>query len=67
MGWVVGIFVYLTIGYIFVHAIEMYEEGIWEQVKVMLFWPLLYIILVIFYIALIFIKISGLIKKKLYD
>ena len=62
-----GITIYLEIGYIFVLLINMYEESIWEQIKVMLFWPFLCIILIIFFIALIFINIYSWIKKKIYD
>ena len=62
-----GIIIYLEIGYIFVLLINMYEESIWEQIKVMLFWPFLCIILIIFFIALIFINIHSWIKKKIYD
>lgn len=60
----IGIFIYLAIGYIFVCLMDVYEEGIWEQIKVMLFWPLLCIILIVFYIAFIFIKINSCIKKR---
>jgi preprotein translocase subunit SecG len=43
--WVlVGIFLYLAIGYIFVCLMEMYENGFWEQVSVMLLWPILVIL-----------------------
>ena len=62
-----GITIYLEIGYIFVLLINMYEESIWEQIKVMLFWPFLCIILIIFFIALIFINTYSWIKKKIYD
>lgn len=64
MWLLLGIFIYLAIGYIFVLLIDMYEEGIWEQVKVMLFWPMLCILLVVFYIAFAYIGIRNRIKKK---
>lgn len=49
--WVlVGIFLYLAIGYIFVCLMEMYENGFWEQVALMLLWPMLVIIFCIWFI-----------------
>ena len=43
----VGIFLYLAIGYIFVCLMDMYEEGFWEQISVMLLWSILVIIFII--------------------
>ena len=43
--WVlVGIFIYLAIGYIFICLMDMYECGFWEQVSIMLLWPILVIV-----------------------
>lgn len=42
-----GIALYLAIGYIFVYLTGTYDEGFWEQVAVMLLWPILVIIFVI--------------------
>lgn len=40
----IGISLYLAIGYIFVCLTEAYEDGFWLQVTVMLLWPVLVII-----------------------
>lgn len=66
MWLILGIFTYLAIGYIFVWLIYVYEEGIWEQIKVILFWPMLWIMLIVCYIVFIFIEIRNRIKKKNY-
>lgn len=50
MGWVIGIFIYLAIGYIFVLGFEAYEEGFWVQVRTMLFWFPLVLIFIIWFI-----------------
>lgn len=63
----IGIALYLVIGYIFVCSMYVYEEGIWEQVKVMLFWPILLILFSICCIVFIFIEIRNRIKKKKYE
>lgn len=47
MWLLIGIFIYLAIGYIFTYLTGVYEEGFWEQVTVMLLWPILVIIFVI--------------------
>lgn len=60
------IFIYLAIGYIFVCLADANEDGFWEQVKVILFWPILWIMLAVCYIVFIFIGRSN-IKKKKYD
>jgi cytochrome c oxidase subunit IV len=44
MWTLIGIFIYLAIGYIFVLSMDMYEKGFWEQVALMLLWPILVII-----------------------
>ena len=53
MGWVIGIFIYLAIGYIFVLWAEAYEDGFWLQVVCMLVWPILAIAFVICFIYVI--------------
>ena len=59
--WVlVGIFLYLAIGYIFVCLMEMYENGFWEQVSVMLLWSIL---VIIFCICCIYFCCEELYKK----
>ena len=63
MWLLLGIFIYLAIGYIFVLWTEAYEDRFWDQVKVMLFWPMLWIILIICCIVFTFIGRSN-IKKK---
>lgn len=63
MWTLIGIFIYLAIGYIFVCLADANEDGFWEQVKVILFWPMLWIILAVCYIVFIFIGRSN-IKKK---
>ena len=60
-----GIFIYLAIGYIFVCLANANEDGFWEQIKVILFWPMLWPMLVVCYIVFAFIGRSN-IKKK-YD
>lgn len=46
--WVlVGIFIYLAIGYIFVLYFEAYEDGFWVEIRTMLFWFPLVLIFVI--------------------
>ena len=59
--WVlVGIFIYLAIGYIFVLLMDMYEKGFWEQVALMLLWPIL---VIIFCICCIYFGCKELYKK----
>lgn len=67
MWTIIGIALYLTIGYIFVCSMYVYEEGFWEQIKVMLFWPILLILFSICCIVFIFIEIRNRIKKKKYE
>ena len=57
-----GIFIYLAIGYIFVCLSGANEDEFWEQVKVMLFWPILWLMLAVCYIVFMFIGRSN-IKK----
>ena len=59
----IGIFIYLAIGYIFVCLADADEDRFWDQVKVILFWPMLLIIFVICYIVFVFIGRSN-IKKN---
>jgi hypothetical protein len=66
MWTIIGIALYLAIGYIFVCSMYVYEEGFWEQIKVMLFWPILLILFSICCIVFIFIEIRNRIKKKNY-
>ena len=50
MWLLIGIFIYLAIGYIFVLWAEAYEDGFWLQVALMLVWPILAIAFVICFI-----------------
>jgi uncharacterized membrane protein YbhN (UPF0104 family) len=63
----IGIALYLAIGYIFVCLADANEDGFWNQVKVILFWPILWIMLAVCYIVFIFIVIRNRIKRKNYD
>lgn len=63
MWLLIGIFAYLAIGYIFVCLANANEDGFWDQVKVILFWPILWLMLAVCYIVFIFIGRSN-IKKK---
>lgn len=38
MWTLIGIFIYLVIGYIFVLYFEAYEDGFWVELRTMLFW-----------------------------
>lgn len=67
MWLILGIFIYLAIGYIFVCLADANEDDFWNQVKVMLFWPMLWIMLVVCYIVFAYIEISNRIKRKNYD
>ena len=67
MWLILGIFIYLAIGYAFVWLIYVHEEGIWEQIKVMLFWPTICITLVACCIVFTFIGIRNRIKKKNHE
>lgn len=62
MWLLLGIFIYLAIGYIFVCLSGANEDEFWEQVKVMLFWPILWLMLAVCYIVFMFIGRSN-IKK----
>ena len=62
MWLILGIFIYLAIGYIFVCLSGANEDEFWEQVKVMLFWPILWLMLAVCYIVFMFIGRSN-IKK----
>lgn len=67
MWLLLGIFIYLAIGYLFVWLIYVYEEGIWEQIKVMIFWPILCILFVVCCIVFAYIEIRNHIKRKKYE
>ena len=58
----IGIFIYLAIGRIFVYLTGAYEDGFWLQVACMLLWPILVIIFGICFIVFTFIGRSS-IKK----
>ena len=62
MWLLIGIFIYLVIGYIFIYLTGAYEDGFWEQFKVILLWPILVIIFAICFIVFTFIGRSS-IKK----
>ena len=57
---IIGIFIYLAIGHIFVYLTGVYEDGFWEQVACMLLWPILAIA---FVICIIYFGCEGLYKK----
>lgn len=65
--WVlIGIFIYLVIGYIFVLLSGAYEDRFRDKLKIMLLWPILEIILIICYIVFAFVgrsSIKNAIKK----
>lgn len=67
MWLLLGIFIYLAIGYIFVCLSGANEDEFWDQIKVMLFWPILWLMLVICYIVFAYIEIRNCIKKKKYE
>ena len=65
MWLLLGIFIYLAIGYIFVLWAEAYEDGFWLQVVLMLLWPILAIA---FAICFIYFGCAELYKKvKKYE
>lgn len=62
---IIGIILYLYIGYIFVLLMDMYEEGFLGQVALMLLWPIL---VIIFCICCIYFSCEELYKKiKKYE
>ena len=65
MWLLIGIFIYLAIGYIFICLTGAYEDGFWAELKVMVFWPIL---VIIFCICCIYFGWKELYKKvKQYD
>lgn len=50
MWWIIGVFIYLAIGYIFVWWTGAYEDEFWMYVVIMLVWPILAIAFVICFI-----------------
>jgi hypothetical protein len=60
MWTLMGIAIYLAIGYIFVLCAEAYEDGFWLQVVCMLIWPILAIT---FVICIIYFGCNELYKK----
>lgn len=67
MWLLLGIYIYLAIGYIFVCLADANEDGFWDQIKVILFWPILWIILIICCIVFGYIEMRNRIKKKNYE
>ena len=65
MWLLLGIYAYLAIGYISVCLADALDDRFWDQVKIILFWPILWIMLVVCYIVFAFIG-RGNIKKKNY-
>lgn len=59
MWLLIGIALYLAIGYIFVCLANANEDEFWAQVKVMLLWPILWIMLAVCYIVFTFIGRSS--------
>ena len=64
MWLILGIFIYFAIGYIFVCLSGANEDKFWDQIKVMLFWPILWITLIVCYIVFAYIEMRNHIKKK---
>lgn len=64
MWLILGIFIYLAIGYIFVCLADANEDRFWNQIKVILFWPILWLILTVCYIVFAYIEIRNHIKNK---
>lgn len=64
MWTLIGIALYLAIGYIFVCLADANEDVFLDQIKVMLFWPTICITLVACCIVFTFISIRNRIKKK---
>ena len=60
MWTIIGILLYLYVGYIFVLLMDMYEHGFWEQVAIMLLWPVL---VILFCICCIFFSCNELYKR----
>lgn len=67
MWLLLGILIYFAIGYIFVLLSEAYDDRFWDQVKVILFWPILWLVLTVCYIVFVYIEIRNHIKKKKYE
>lgn len=59
MWTLIGIFIYLAIGYMFVVYFESYEDGFWVELRTMLFW---FPLIVIFVIVIIYFG-----WKELYE
>ena len=59
MWTLIGIFIYLSIGYMFVLYFEAYEDGFWVEIRTMLFW---FPLIVIFAIVIIYFG-----WKELYE
>ena len=66
MWLLLGIYVYLAIGYISVCLADALDDRFWDQVKIILFWPILWIMLVVCCIVFAYIEIRNHIKKKNY-
>lgn len=65
MWTLVGIFIYLAIGYMFIYLTSAYEEGFWAELSVILSWPIL---VIIFFICCIYFGCEELYKKiKKYE
>lgn len=60
MWTLIGIFIYLAIGYIFVLWFEAYEDGVWVEIRTMLFW---FPLIVIFAICIIYFGCRELYEK----
>lgn len=59
MWLLLGIFIYLAIGYVFVWLIDAYEDGFWEYIKIMIFWPTIFIAFVVCCIVFGYIEIRN--------
>ena len=64
MWTLVGIFIYLAIGYIFVLYFEAYEDGVWVEIRTMLFWFPLVLIFVICIIYFGCKELCGKLRKR---
>jgi intracellular septation protein A len=60
MWLLIGIFLYLVIGYIFIYLTDAYEDGFWMEFKIILLWPVL---VIIFGICCIYFCYKELYKK----
>ena len=63
----IGIYIYLVIGYIFIFLTGADEDRFWEQFKVGFFWPILVIVFVICCIYFGYKELYKKVKSKKYE